>query len=87
MHGFRGSEGGYGQSGRAYWPEEKKGSIREGMDADFVVLDGNPLADIGNVRKVGMVFQGTNLYDEETIRAYGSEAGSLKKEEIEFIHW
>ena len=67
--------------------EEKKGSIREGMDADFVVLDGNPLADIGNVRKVRMVFQGTNLYDEETIRAYGSKAGFLKKEEIEFIHW
>ena len=57
------------------------------MDADFVVLDGNPLADIGNVRKVRMVFQGTNLYDEETIRAYGSEAGFRKKEEIEFIHW
>ena len=67
--------------------EEKKGSIREGMDADIVVLAGNPLADIGNVRKVSMVFQGTNLYDEETIRAYGSEAGFLKKEEIEFIHW
>ena len=66
---------------------EKKGRVREGMDADLVVLNGNPLADIGCVRKVQMVIQGTNLYDEETVRAFCSEAGFLKREEIEFIHW
>jgi imidazolonepropionase-like amidohydrolase len=31
------------------------GTIGEGMAADFVLLDGDPLADIRNTRKIALV--------------------------------
>lgn len=36
---------------------DKTGSITEGLEADLVVLDGNPLADISALKKVAAVYQ------------------------------
>ena len=36
----------------AYFKAAKKGRIEQGFDADFVVLDGDPIADIRNLAKV-----------------------------------
>ena len=42
---------------------EKTGSITEGLAADMVVLDGNPLDDITALKKVNAVFQDGKLID------------------------
>ncbi|MGA2056043.1 MAG: amidohydrolase family protein [Bradyrhizobium sp.] len=36
----------------AYFKSAKKGKLEQGFDADIVVLDGDPLADVGNLAKV-----------------------------------
>ena len=36
----------------AYFKSAKKGKLEPGFDADIVVLDGDPLADVGNLAKV-----------------------------------
>jgi imidazolonepropionase-like amidohydrolase len=36
----------------AYFKAAKKGKVEEGFDADLVVLDGDPLADVRNLAKV-----------------------------------
>ena len=41
---------------------DKIGAIAEGMEADFVATDGNPLADITAVRKVAFVMKGGVVY-------------------------
>lgn len=64
---------------------DEKGRILPGMDSDLVVLDGNPLADVAAVRRVRLVFQGENVWDNETLQQYLSADGALKKEEIEFL--
>jgi imidazolonepropionase-like amidohydrolase len=35
-----------------YFKAAKKGRVEKGFDADFAVLDGDPLADVGNLAKV-----------------------------------
>jgi imidazolonepropionase-like amidohydrolase len=35
-----------------YFKAAKKGKVEKGFDADFVVLDGDPLADVGNLARV-----------------------------------
>ncbi len=35
-----------------YFKAARKGKIESGFDADFVVLDGDPIADVGNLAKV-----------------------------------
>ena len=65
--------------------EKEKGRLLPGMDSDLVVLEGNPLEDIGNVRKVKRVFQGARTWDRETLQQYLKAVGRLKKEEIEVI--
>lgn len=65
--------------------EQQKGRIAPGLDADLVVLEGDPLADIGNVRRIRQVFQGTRTWDKEALRQLTAAVGILKKEEIEFL--
>lgn len=64
---------------------EEKGRIRPGMDSDLVVLEGNPLEQLGNIRKIRWVFQGTRYWDNEALQQLLAADGKLKKEEIEFI--
>ena len=43
--------------------EATMGSVAEGKIADFVVLDADPLADIGNTRKIATVVSRGKVYD------------------------
>jgi Tol biopolymer transport system component len=43
------------------------GSIEKGKLADMVILDGDPLADIKNARKVNTVIKNGEIYDMKTI--------------------
>lgn len=63
----------------------QKGRIAEQLDADLIVLEANPLEDVGNVRKIRYVLQGTNIWDQEERQQMLTAIGRLKKEEVEFI--
>jgi imidazolonepropionase-like amidohydrolase len=43
------------------------GSIDEGKVADLLLLDGDPLADIRNTRRIHAVIQGGRLVDREAL--------------------
>lgn len=55
----------------AEWLEESdsRGQIAVGMEADFVLLDGNPLADISATRKVAGVVTGGTWYSHDALQA------------------
>jgi imidazolonepropionase-like amidohydrolase len=63
----------------------EKGRLLPGMDADLIILAGDPLADIRNIRTVRQVFQGERTWDHETLQQFLAADGVLKKKEIEFI--
>lgn len=50
-----------------YLNKPKSGMIKTGFDADLVLLDGNPLEDISNTRKIEGVMIGTNWLSKEYI--------------------
>lgn len=64
---------------------DQKGRIAKGMDSDLIVLEGNPLEDVGNVRKIRYVLQGTNIWEKEALQQMLTAVGKIKKEEVEFI--
>ena len=64
---------------------EQKGSIAEGMDSDLIILEGNPLEDVGNVRKIKYVIQGTSIYEKEALQQRLTAVGKIKKEEVEVV--
>lgn len=64
---------------------EQKGKLKAGMDADLIVLEGNPLEAVGNVRKIRYVMQGTNLWHKDTLQQMLTAVGKIKKEQVEFI--
>ena len=47
---------------------DKVGSVAVGKQADLVVIDGNPAASIGDIRKVQLVFKRGIGYDPARIR-------------------
>jgi imidazolonepropionase-like amidohydrolase len=49
-------------SARVVGVADRKGSIEVGKDSDLVLLDGNPLEDIGAVRRAVLVMKGDTLY-------------------------
>ena len=65
--------------------ENQKGRLLPGMDADLIILKDNPLEDIGNIRKIHRVFQGTRSWNKETLQQFLAAVSKLKEEEIEFI--
>lgn len=48
---------------------DSAGSVAVGKRADLVLLDANPLADIGNARRIRAVIQGGRLYDRPRLDA------------------
>jgi imidazolonepropionase-like amidohydrolase len=40
------------------------GRIAEGLHADFLILNADPLADIRNTRRIETVFRGGSLYEK-----------------------
>ena len=49
--------------------EDVSGSITVGKQADLVLLDGNPLKDIGAVRRPVLVVKGDRLYRPDALLA------------------
>jgi imidazolonepropionase-like amidohydrolase len=61
-------------SARVLGVEEQTGSIEAGKAADLVLLDGDPLQDIGAIRRGVLVMKGATLYrPDELYRAVGVE--------------
>jgi imidazolonepropionase-like amidohydrolase len=65
--------------------EDEKGAIRKGMDADLLLLDRNPLADIRNTRAIRAVMQGGRLYNRAALDAMLDHVRNLPPEELEFL--
>ena len=53
------------------------GAVRPGFDADLVLLDADPLADVSAVRQVRAVVAGGRLYDRAALDAMIAELASL----------
>lgn len=47
--------------------EKTLGSIEEGKQADLILIDGNPLDNISDIRKVEWTMKGGNLYDAKDL--------------------
>jgi hypothetical protein len=59
-------------SARVTGVEERTGSIEVGKDSDLILVDGNPLEDIGAVRRATLVMKGSTLYrPDELYKAIG----------------
>jgi len=56
------------QNARALRQADKLGTIEEGKLADLVILDGDPLADIRNTRKIYKVIRGGIVCDPQALR-------------------
>jgi imidazolonepropionase-like amidohydrolase len=48
--------------------EHESGSIEAGKNADLIIVEGNPLANISNLRNVRLVIKGGKLYDPSELR-------------------
>ena len=46
---------------------KNKGTIEKDKDADLILLDKNPLDDIGNTRAINSVFKNGVLYDRKAL--------------------
>jgi hypothetical protein len=57
--------------------ESEVGSVLPGKLADLVILDGNPLEDIRNVRRVWQVVQGGRVVDRAALLARARDASSI----------
>jgi len=51
-----------------YLQLKSKGTLRAGFDADFIVLDANPLDAIGNTRRIARVVLGGVEVDRVALR-------------------
>jgi imidazolonepropionase-like amidohydrolase len=47
---------------RAMGMEKEAGTIEPGKRADILIVDGNPLENISDIRKVNTVFAGGRMY-------------------------
>jgi imidazolonepropionase-like amidohydrolase len=65
--------------------EEEKGIIKKGMDADLLLLDKNPLADINNTRTIHLVMQGEKLYDHASLKTMLEHVRTISDDKLEFL--
>ncbi|MGH8010136.1 MAG: amidohydrolase family protein, partial [Candidatus Binatia bacterium] len=49
--------------------QDNIGSVAPGRYADFMIVDGDPLRDLGELRKLTTVYQGGKAYDPQTLLA------------------
>jgi imidazolonepropionase-like amidohydrolase len=54
---------------RTLAPAGQAGEVQAGMLADLVILDADPLADIGNPAKVHRTIKGGEVFDPEELMA------------------
>jgi len=69
-----------------FFEEDRKGMIKEGMVADFVILDGNPLAlpDVDAIREISVletIKEGTTIFKRPTVEELD---GYFVKNTVEF---
>ena len=55
------------ESAKVVGAADKTGSITVGKDADMVLIDGNPLEDMADLRKASLVIQGDRIFQPEKI--------------------
>jgi imidazolonepropionase-like amidohydrolase len=48
--------------------ESESGTIEEGKNADMIIVDNNPLANISNLRQVSLVLKGGTIYNPSELR-------------------
>jgi imidazolonepropionase-like amidohydrolase len=48
--------------------EKESGTIEVGKRADVILVDGNPLENISDIRKVNVVFAGGRMYQPAALR-------------------
>jgi imidazolonepropionase-like amidohydrolase len=48
---------------RAMRLDKELGTVEAGKAADFLVIDGDPLADVRNLRRVALVVKGGQTYE------------------------
>jgi imidazolonepropionase-like amidohydrolase len=61
--------------------DQRTGSIQVGKSADLVLVDGNPQANIGDLRHTKIVMMDGKLMDADALRAAGGFAGRPKFED------
>ena len=66
--------------------EEQKGKLAKGFDADILILDADPLADIKNVSKINMVIQGGKKHDRIALDNILENARKITDDEITFVY-
>ena len=65
--------------------EKQKGMLAEGFDADIIILDADPLADIKNMSKLNTVIPGGRIHDRAALDAILEKARNLKDEDIKAV--
>lgn len=63
----------------------QKGKLMEGMDSDLIVLEQNPLENVGNVRSIRSVHQGRRSWNRAELQKILDAVRNLRQEEIEFM--
>jgi imidazolonepropionase-like amidohydrolase len=66
--------------------EKQKGMLKEGFDADILILDADPLADINNVSKLNTVIQGGRIFDRAALDNILEDARNIKDEDIIVVY-
>jgi hypothetical protein len=63
------------------------GTVQQGRFADLVLLDGNPLVDIGNTRRIGAVVQGGRLFDRAALDAMLTRVETAARPNVQTKLW